>query len=290
MKPDERRFGVIGDPIEHSLSPALFAGFFERFKLHDRCRYEAFRVRAEELLQFVAWARRELAGFNVTIPHKERITAHLDGLDPTARALGAVNVVANRSGELWGFNTDVAGFLAPLRARKLDGALRGKRAVVLGAGGAARAVVFALQALGVREVVLANRTRERAARLARWAQDQAHGLTVTPVALEGGALKDALSGAALLVNATPVGMWPRVDASPLPPKALEGLHEGLIVYDLVYNPRETRLLREARARGAVVVDGLGMLVAQALEALKIWLPELVDVDEEALKRALQRHL
>lgn len=287
-KAGETRFGVIGDPIEHSLSPALFGFVFKELGL--TCRYDAFRVSPRELLKFLHWARGGLAGLNVTIPHKERVAELLDGLDETAKALGAVNTIANRDGKLWGFNTDVAGFRAPLEAQGLVSQLKGKRALVLGAGGAARAVVFALSELGVREITLANRTRERAERLAQWARTLGAS-NVVCIALNDSHLARGLSAARLLVNTTPVGMHPHMEACLLSQGALEALHAGLIVYDLVYNPLQTRLLQEAEARGARTIDGLEMLIAQALEALRIWLPEASKaLGDENLKRKLRKHL
>ena len=284
----KKRFGVIGDPIEHSLSPALFSFLFQRLGLPYH--YEALRVGPEKLAGFMQRARAKFTGLNVTIPHKERIIELLDKLDETAQALQAVNVVANRDGELWGFNTDVAGFLVPLKARGIAAQLRGKRAVVLGAGGAARAALFALKELGIYEIVLVNRTRERAERLVQWARALG-ARNVIYITLSNSDLARCLSEATLLVNATPIGMYPHVEACPLPQEALKALHKGLIVYDLVYNPLQTRLLQEANARGACALDGLEMLIAQALRALCIWLPEISTMlDDEALRLELREHL
>lgn len=190
--------------------------------------------------------------------------------------MGAVNVIANQDGKLLGHNTDIDGFLAPLRARGVE--LKGARAVVVGAGGgAAAAAAFGLLSAGA-EVALASRTPARAQalaqRLSRWGSVSAHPLTALP---------GLLPGAGLLVHATPVGMHPHADGIAVP---LGLLHAGLFVYDLVYNPPRTRLLSEAASRGARVLGGLEMLVWQGVKALELWTGRAFppDVVPEAIAR------
>jgi shikimate dehydrogenase len=205
---------------------------------------------------------------NCTIPHKEAVIPLLDELAPEAAAIGAVNTVVFREGRRIGYNTDAPGFLAALRAEGIDPA--GRRAVVLGAGGSARAVVVALARCGCR-VRLANRTPERARELAAQVNERMElsgDAVVEPISLEPGLLQEALSEAALLVNTTSLGMHPDVDE--MPPVPPEAFHSELFVYDLIYNPLETRLLRTARFRGARGAHGAGMLAHQGALALELW--------------------
>ncbi len=250
--------GLIGDPVAHSLSPRLHEFLLARAGL-NYC-YLAFRVPRARLAAALQGMRAlGIRGLNVTIPHKEAVIPHLDGLSREAEAVGAVNVIANEGEKLVGHNTDVQGFLAPLRARGVE--LAGARAVVVGAGGAAAAAAWGLLSAGA-EVAIANRSPERARalaqRLSRWGPVSAHALTALP---------ELLKEASLLVNATPVGMHPHPDGITVPPQLL---HEGLLVYDLVYNPPRTRLLFEAAARGAETLGGLEMLVHQGVRALELW--------------------
>lgn len=262
---EPKAFAVFGDPIEHSLSPELFAFVFR--ELGVPYRYRALRVRSEEVPAFLEKVRvGELAGVNVTIPHKERVIPLLDVLDKQAERLGAVNTIALEEGKLKGYNTDVVGFSRSLQEAQVD--LRGKRAVVLGAGGAARAVLFALVEMGVAHITVGNRTQERAERLMEDATKRTGFSRFEVVGLDDPSLSEVVRKASLLVNATSRGMHPHTEACPLlDPNAL---HPGLVVMDLIYNPLETRLLREARGRGARTIDGLNMLIYQALEALAIW--------------------
>ena len=250
--------GLIGDPVEHSLSPLLHSFLISRAGLNF-C-YLAFRVSKGRVSEALSGMRAlGIRGLNVTIPHKEAVVPYLDRLSPEAEAVGAVNTIANRDGELVGCNTDIQGFLAPLRARRIR--LIGAKALVIGAGGGAAAVAYGLLSAGA-EVALTSRTSERALALAR-RLSQFGTVSVHP--LEG--LPALLGEADLLVNATPVGMHPHPEGCPLSPDLLS---EGLLVYDLVYNPTPTRLLQEAAQRGAVPIGGLEMLAWQGAKALELW--------------------
>ncbi len=265
----EKRFAVIGDPIEHSLSPALFASVFDKLGL-PHC-YRSVRVHPEELAAFLGRVRAgEFAGVSVTIPHKERVITQLDVLDETAQILGAVNTVAVADGSgprrLIGYNTDVVGFSRSLQGRSAN--IKGERAVLLGAGGAARAVVCALISMGVAEVVIVNRSRERAERLISEISRATGFAAMRSVEFSDLRPVPTIRDAKLLVNATPVGMHPHNHLCPLDDPS--GLHEELMVFDLVYHPLETRLLRRAADHGAQTIDGLDTLIHQALEALRIW--------------------
>ena len=242
-------YGVAGAPIGHSLSPPMHNAGFEA--VGADAVYVPFEATGVDDLLTLA---RELgvAGLSVTAPFKEAIMAHLDDVDALGRQVGAVNTVRAEGAGWIGMNTDVPGFLAPLDARGSVGGLRG---TVLGAGGAARAVAVALASRGTTVRVCARRTA-RAAAVAKLV-----GGTAGPVPPVAGSWD-------LLVNTTPVGTYPDVTESPVPAAALRG---GGTVYDLVYNPGRTRLLREAAAAGCETIGGLEMLVAQAVRQFEWWI-------------------
>ncbi|ADJ25549.1 shikimate 5-dehydrogenase [Dehalogenimonas lykanthroporepellens BL-DC-9] len=248
--------GLLGDPVAHSVSPAMHNAAIDRLGLDYV--YLAFRVTPAGLAGALNGVRAlGIRGVNLTIPHKTAALGLLDEVDEAARRVGAVNTVVNDAGRLTGYNTDIAGFLAALK--KHGFAPAGQKAVVLGAGGAARAVVFALRDAGA-EVVIANRSIEKADTLA--ADTGATAVSTTETELQ-----KALDGAGLLVNATPVGLFPDTGVTPVPGSLL---HPGLTVFDTIYRPRRTRLLTEAEAAGCRVIDGLDMLVEQGATAFELW--------------------
>jgi len=233
--------------------------------------YVAFDVTPRELTAAVRGLQAlGVGGVNCTIPHKEALLEIVDELSEPARWIGAVNTLVFRDGRMEGHNTDAPGFLAALRAAGFDPA--GRRIVVLGAGGSARAVVAAL-GRAARSIRIANRTPGRAEALVDqfrtgFAAAGGASLSLETVAWEGPALAEAVQGADLLVNTTSVGMAPRV--AEMPPVPAAAFHPGLLVYDLIYNPLETRLLRIAREQGARGCHGAGMLAHQGALALELW--------------------
>lgn len=258
------RVGLIGWPVEHSLSPAMHNAAFEALGLG--WRYGLFPVPPGQLGAVLGGLRAgEYVGVNVTVPHKCAAMAHLDEIDDAARSIGAVNTIAVRGRRLLGYNTDAPGLLCALREAGMEPS--GGHALVLGAGGAARAVAYALGQVGC-AVTIYNRTAARAADLVR----HMRGLNL-PGAVDWVPDEEALRALNLarfdlLVNATPAGMWPECEDSPWPEGIPLPLH--WTVYDLVYNPLETRLLRDARRAGARTVGGLGMLVWQGALAFELW--------------------
>jgi shikimate dehydrogenase len=228
--------------------------------------YVAFDVHPDRLPEAVRGLRAlGIAGANVTIPHKEAMPGLLDRVEPEAALIGAVNTVVLRDGELIGANTDAPGFLASLRAEGIDPT--GAEAVLLGAGGSARAVAVALAGAGAK-VSIVNRTEARAAALVRLLNERVRPGCAVYRPWEGAALEELLSGSQILVNCTSLGMSPEVAAMPELPEGALGPH--LAVYDLIYNPWETRLLALARARGCRAVNGAGMLAWQGALALERW--------------------
>ena len=254
--------GVIGHPVEHTSSPAMHNAALAALELD--CVYVAFHVRPDELERAVAGMRGlGIGGLNVTVPHKVGVMAHLDEISEEARAIGAVNTIANRNGRLSGYNTDAYGVMESLRQ---EGGLEHlpPKVVLLGAGGAARAILYALlQCEEVEEIVLLNRTVEKAEALAGDLDPDA-----TKVRVGGLEQRADICKAGLLINSTSVGMHPNEDASPV--EDADCLHDGLLVLDIVYNPLQTQLMCQAVARGARALNGLGMLIFQGARSFEIW--------------------
>ena len=246
--------------------------------------YVAFDVRPERLPDAIQGLEAlGVEGANCTIPHKEALLLLMDELTDEAVLIGAANTIVFREGRRIGINTDAPGFLGSLRSEGIDPA--GLPAVVLGAGGSARAVVAALARSGAR-VLVANRTPGRARSLAQEMNAKIDGGAVTASGMDAGALAEAIQQAELLVNTTSAGMTPQMEE--MPPIPVEAIHSGLFVYDLIYNPRETLLLRAARARGARGVNGAGMLAHQGALALEEWtgLPAPVELMERVIAESL----
>ncbi len=269
--------GVMGWPIAHTMSPAMHNAVLRELGL-NWC-YVPFPVRPGRVRAAIrGLVALGVRGVNVTVPHKQAVMAALDEIAPEARAVGAVNTVAIERGAdgevvLRGSNTDVPGFLSGLHAYGFDP--QGARALVVGAGGAARSVVFALLEVGAARVTVLNRTPSRAGRLvAAFASSR-----LMSGALDAETLVAEAAAADLLVNATTVGMWPEVARSIWPDDKAFPTH--LIVYDLVYNPVETQLLRQAREAGAGPIDGLGMLARQGALSLDVWVDEVLAIDDVA---------
>jgi shikimate dehydrogenase len=261
-------FCVIGDPIGHSLSPMIHRFVFRTLGVDGS--YDSVLVRPAELPRFVEKARRSgLPGFNVTIPHKQSVIPLLDRLDSTAGRIGAVNTVQRSDDLLTGYNTDVHGCRAALQRAGYQPV--GRAVVLFGAGGAARAAAEALSSFGIRTLNLIEIDRPRMDRF-KTDIESSLGIKIIPLTSENG-LRSLLEGSELIVNATPVGMWPRTDQSPV--RNPEWIASSSLVFDMVPNPAETLLLRQAKSRGAAALSGLVMLVAQAIAADEIWLGRML---------------
>ena len=271
--------GVLGDPVAHSRSPAMHNAAFAALGL-DWC-YVPLHVRPAHLEAALrGLVALGFAGANVTIPHKERVAELADELTPTARTIGAVNTLVVQGDRLLGDNTDAGGLLMAVAEAGVD--MAGREAVVLGAGGSARAVVYALAQAGSR-VTIANRSLGRAAALAGLLAPQVRGKVQAIPLGDSAALQLLLEQAALLVNATSVGMHPGPDESPLP--AGVRLPPGLAVLDLVYAPRQTRLLREAAAAGCRTIEGLRVLIHQGALSFERWTGRAAPI--EVMARAVE---
>jgi len=262
---------VIGDPVEHSLSPCIHNAAFQHLQLDYV--YVAFPVKQEELRTAIQGMRSlKIHGLNVTTPHKLDVIQHLDLLDESAKNVGAVNTILNKEGTLIGYNTDGKGALLALEANQ--GELSNQKILILGAGGAARSISFSL-AQEACQVTILNRTVERAENLVK-ELSKTFGEKVKCGKLCRENLKKELEDASILVNATSAGMRP--DQEDITPVDKDLLRPNLLVFDLVYDPPETRLLREARSVEAKTIDGLAQLVYQGAASFKIWTGERAPVD------------
>ncbi|PSB46774.1 shikimate dehydrogenase [Cyanosarcina cf. burmensis CCALA 770] len=296
--------GVIGHPVEHSLSPAMHNAAIAHLGLDYV--YLPLPVKPEDLaVALQGFAAIGLVGFNATIPHKQAILPFLSEVSPVAQAVGAVNTVW-RTDEGWtGTNTDVEGFLAPLLEKSKVKSQESKvetdspntnyqlpitnypqTAVILGNGGAARAVVAGCSQLGCAEICVVGRNEVKLQEFyTSWSNSQ---VQANLQVYTWDKLPDLIARADLLVNTTPIGMYPHVNRSPLSLSEMAVLKQGAIAYDLIYTPRPTLFLQQAQQQGARTIDGLEMLVQQGAAALKIWLQQPVPV--EIMRQALQQQL
>jgi shikimate dehydrogenase len=270
-------FGVIGDPVGHSLSPVLQNYFLKKFKIN--AVYLAFRVLPANLQSCVqgAWAMG-FAGLNVTLPHKSDAAQLASFKSPEVNLLGVANTLVMREEGVAAFITDPYGFTESLGNEK--NRFEGNQAILFGAGGSARSITFALSRLRVRQITIVNRTSERAIQLEQFCKEQLAFQNVTHIGFDDPALDDRIDEATILVNSTSIGMAPHTDQSPLPSfKAISKKH---FVYDLVYNPSWTRFLHESEKRGATVKNGMDMLIFQGLESLRIWMNEQYALERNIL--------
>jgi shikimate dehydrogenase len=275
-----RLLGVVGHPIGHSLSPLMHNAALT--ELGENYVYVAFPIKPEDLATAIAGLESiGVVGFSVTIPHKQTIMPFLSQITPTAKLVGAVNTVWWTEQGWQGTNTDVEGFVAPLTG--LDRDWRKVKPVVLGNGGAARAVVVGLAQLGCPEIQIVGRNLEKLEAFKNsWSRaDFNSELSVYPWQ----ALAELIPSTTLLINTTPLGMTPHLEQSPVEEDLMQGLSSSAITYDLIYTPRPTRFLQQAADQGATIIDGLEMLVQQGAAALRLWLQKPVPVD--TMRQALR---
>ncbi len=294
-----QRVGVIGWPVEHSLSPVMINAAFAALEMN--WRYEALPVEPQNLRRVVhSLQARGFRGVNVTVPHKNAVVDLLEVVPPEIKALGAVNTISvmqDGTNRLQGANTDIMGFYHDL-TKYVSATPDQSRALILGAGGAARAAAFVLARLGYK-LHIASRNPARGLEVIR---DVQAGLSIvsaaqsTPIestqwrmqmlTVPWQRLPTISAQIDLIVNCTPVGMWPNVDESPWPAEAL--IPKTATVYDLIYRPQQSQLLKQAAAAGAQAVSGLGMLVQQGAESFRLWTGQSapIDVMTAAAQRAL----
>jgi shikimate dehydrogenase len=291
MIPVEFRLGLIGYPLEHSLSPLLHQVALQACELKGEYRLYPMPPGEERSMRIIrlfdALRDGRIHGLNVTIPLKQIVMESLDRLTPTAEAIGAVNTIYHENRQLVGDNTDAPGFMVDLCRLYHPQSDRPSVAIILGAGGAARAVAFALTQAGWQAIIAARRpeqARELIEQITRTARSSLKALSDIDSDLQ--AMSEELfnlgSSNVLVVNATPVGMFPEHDQTPWPEKI--PLPRGAFVYDLVYNPTQTLLIRKARRSGLAVANGMGMLIEQAALAFERWTG--LEAPRAAMRRAV----
>ncbi len=275
--------GVIGDPIEHSLSPVMHNAAIA--SLGVDYVYLPLPVKPADLgVAIAGFNAIGLVGFSITIPHKQAILPLLSHVSSVAQVVGAVNTVWRTETGWSGTNTDVEGFIAPLQAYKWDWSQT--TPLILGYGGAARAVVVGLTQLGCTEIHVVGRNVQK---LSQFQQSWVNApLPVTINVHLWEQLPQLITQADLVVNTTPIGMYPNVEQSPIDAAAMQGLRNGAIAYDLIYTPNPTQFLRDAKNQGAITIDGLEMLVQQGAAALKIWIKQTPPVG--IMRQSLQQQL
>lgn len=255
----KKMFGVIGDPIGHSMSPAMHNDLFQLYNID--ASYLPFQVLKDDLETAVKGLKAlGASGFNVTIPHKTAIMPYLDKIDPLAQAIGAVNTVKNENGMFIGYNTDGPGFVKGLEGLAAD--LEERSALIIGAGGAARAIYFSMAKAGINRIDLYNRTIKKAEELVETCPYQ-----VKSRVLDRANTERLLGEYQLIVQTTSIGMVPEVDFSPL---TLENVSSKALVSDIIYNPLKTKLLKEAASKGAATQNGIDMFVYQGALAFEHW--------------------
>ena len=265
-------YAVIGDPIDHSLSPNIHNAAFRSLNLD--CTYIAYRIPKGELIAGVeALKTIKIAGFNVTIPHKIEMIKYLDVLDEKCNLIGAVNTVSNDNGILKGYNTDMHGFLEPIKKRNLE--IKGSRVLLVGAGGAARAIVAGLVKEKAGKITIANRTRENANELAEFTKKI--GGKVDVISLQE--IDKLISEHKFIINSSSVGL--KNEHSLIPTSNID---KNSIVYDVIYSPINTDLVKKSKENGATIIYGYEMLLSQAARAFEIW--HKIEPPYDAMKKAL----
>jgi shikimate dehydrogenase len=272
--------GVIGDPIEHSLSPIMHNAAFNALNLDYV--FLAFKVKPAEVENAVNGMRAlNIRGLNVTMPHKTPVLKFLDRTDLSAQIINSVNTILNRDNKLFGFNTDGVGALKALRENGVE--LKGRKVLLLGAGGAARAIAYTM-AKEADELAVLNRSLKPAQELAKLLEKTANKKIVSG-SLSPKEIEQNLQDSDVLINATSVGMKPKSEESPVASKLLR---PNLAVMDIVYNPIETKLAKDAKAAGAKMVSGVEMLIYQGAASFEIWTGKSAPVD--VMRQAALNHL
>jgi shikimate dehydrogenase len=263
-------YAVIGDPIGHTLSPAMHNAAFQALSMD--AVFLAFKVMQTQVEEAMGGVRSlGIRGLNVTMPNKNVVMQYLDEIDEQAKLIGSVNTVLNEGGRLRGFSTDGVGAHRALEENGVK--LAGKKLVLLGAGGAARAIAFTL-ARETRELVILNRTPEKISALAQALNTKFHK-KITSSSLTSSNIEQNLQGADVLINATSVGMHPNEKHTPVKPALL---NSDLTVMDIIYNPLETKLAKDAKAAGAKVISGVEMLIHQGAASFEIWTGKAAPVE------------
>ncbi len=267
-----KTFVVIGDPIDHSFSPNIHSAVFRELNLD--CSYIAYKIPKGELEEGIEGLKKiNVDGFNVTIPHKVEMMKYLDKMDESCSLIGAVNTVTYKDDILKGYNTDMDGFLEPFKKKELN--IANTKVLLLGAGGAARAIVAGFAKEKANSITIANRTLENGNNLSEFAKK----IGLDANAIKIGDVNDSAKDYDIIVNATSVGL--KNESSPI---SLEGINEKTIVYDIVYMPMNTDFLKKAKEKSAIIIYGYEMLLGQAVRSFEIW--HDMKAPYNAMKKAL----
>ncbi|GIN55854.1 shikimate dehydrogenase (NADP(+)) [Lederbergia ruris] len=261
-------YGVIGDPIGHSLSPVMHNREFKELGMN--AHYHPFHIKGADLETAIKGMKAiGVEGFNITIPHKTAIIPYLDQIDPLAQAIGAINTVVRENDQWIGFNTDGEGFMRALQAEWKE-ELENERVLIIGAGGAAKAIFYTLLSKGIKHVDICNRTVERALNLINSCPYKGYSS-----ALSFAEAEDKLNEYTLVIQTTSIGMYPKIDQSPL---SLARLNPQAFVSDIIYNPFQTAFLKHAESQGAQIQNGLGMFVFQGALAFEKWTGKMPNIE------------
>ena len=267
-----KTYAVIGDPIEHSLSPTIHNAAYRELQLE--CTYIAYRVAQGDLATGIESLKKiKISGFNVTIPHKIEMMNYLDNVDENCKKIGAVNTVLNDDGILRGFNTDMDGFLEPIKRKEFQ--IKNSKILLLGAGGASRAIIAGFQKENAREITIVNRTKTNGDELAQFSNEL--GLNATSNTIEDMNLFD--SNFDFIVNASSLGL--KNESSPI---SFEQINQDSVIYDIVYSPMNTDFIKKAKDKKLEVIYGYEMLLGQATRAFEIW--HEMKAPYNAMKKAL----
>ena len=267
-----KTFAVIGDPIDHSLSPTIHNAAYRELEIE--CTYIAYRVIQGDLATGIESLKKiKISGFNVTIPHKIEMMKYLDNVDENCKRIGAVNTVLNDDGILRGFNTDMDGFLEPIKRKEIN--IKNSKILLLGAGGAARAIVAGFQKEGADEIVIVNRTKENGENLTEFSKK--NGLNARSIYIEEMDVLDSKFD--FVVNASSLGL--KGEKNVIPEKFF---NEKTTVYDIVYKPIKTDLINKAKEKNCEIIFGYEMLLGQAIRSFEIWLDKKAPY--EAMKRSI----
>ena len=267
-----KTFAVIGDPIDHSLSPTIHNAAYRELEMD--CTYIAYRVAQGELATGIESLKKiKISGFNVTIPHKVEMMKYLDNLDDNCKRIGAVNTVLNDDGILRGFNTDMDGFLEPLKRKEIE--IKNSKILMLGAGGAARAIIAGFQKENAKEITIVNRTKSKGDELVKFSSEL--GLDSVSKSIED--MNELDSDFDFIVNASSLGL--KNEKNIIPEKLL---NEKTTVYDIVYKPIKTDLINKAKEKNCKIIFGYEMLLGQAIRSFEIWLDRKAPY--ETMKRSI----
>ena len=267
--------GILGHPIKHSYSPQMHNMTFENQNLN--CIYLPFDIPASNLKDALkSLITLGIKGVNVTIPHKERIIQYLDHVSEAASSVGAVNTIVNQSGQLFGYNTDVDGIIETLLPFKND--IAKSSVTVIGAGGAARAVLYTLiRHFKVGKINIINRTEERSESLKDYFLEKMHFNNIDVYELMAKENVEVYNSSKLIINATSIGLFPNIDDTPT--DLDDSFNPNQIVFDLIYNPLKTKFLKIAESKGATIINGLKMFVVQGAKSYELWTDKTMDVDK-----------